>query len=355
VSGVTASVRRALDRLPRSGAGDSAGEARSRPGWQVVAAKEFADHILSVRFYVLLAVLGVAALIPIYFAVERIRNLAEDASGASAVFLALFTLSAQDTGALRLLQVVEFVGIVAPLLGLIFAFDAINGERHEGTLPRLLSQPIHRDDVINGKFVAGIAIIGVVLAAVVLVISGFGLVRLGIVPRDVEVARLIAWYLFTGLYVAMWLAFGLLLSVVIARAATSALVGLGTWLFVALPAPIPTGQLMVALAAAVVAPLSADPNAYFAAQGTQQFIVRLLPSTLYREGSIALLNPFVTTTSSPTTLGEAYQLAQQLPTTTMSFDQSLLIIWPHIVVLLAVTAVCFALAYVAFMRQEIRA
>ena len=74
------------------------------------------------------------------------------------------------------------MAIVAPLLGLAFAFDAINGERSEGTLPRLLAQPIYRDDVINGKFAAGLAVIGIVLVAVIGIIAGFGIFRLGIVP-----------------------------------------------------------------------------------------------------------------------------------------------------------------------------
>src|SRR5512141_1551696 len=150
---------------------------RLRPGWIVVAAQEFSDHILSARFYVLLLILGVAALIPIYFAAERIRSLADAASGSSAVFLALFTIGPQGVD---LLRVTEFIAITAPLLGVAFSFDAVNGERHEGTLPRLLSQPIHRDSVVNGKFVAGLGVIAIVLAAVVLVISGFGLLRLGI-------------------------------------------------------------------------------------------------------------------------------------------------------------------------------
>ena len=62
-----------------------------------------------------------------------------------------------------------FVAITAPLLGVAFGFDAVNGERHQGTLPRLLSQPIHRDDVINGKFAAGLIAISLALGALILV------------------------------------------------------------------------------------------------------------------------------------------------------------------------------------------
>ncbi len=91
----------------------------------------------------------------------------------------------------------SFAGLVAllgPVLGIAFGFDAISCERSEGTLPRLVSQPIHRDDVINGKFVAGLAVITMILGAVILMLSGVGIIRLGIVP-DADVAlRLLTWF-----------------------------------------------------------------------------------------------------------------------------------------------------------------
>ena len=37
-----------------------------RAGWMVVAGKEFADHLWSARFVILLLLLGVVALIPMY-------------------------------------------------------------------------------------------------------------------------------------------------------------------------------------------------------------------------------------------------------------------------------------------------
>ena len=148
------------------------------------------------------------------------------------------------------------------------------------------------------------------------------------------------------------LAFGLLLSVVIGRAATSALVGFGVWLFVAIPF---FGPLLLSLASQVLAPTSTLNAQYGVTNEAQQFIQRLLPSTLYSEASGAILNPGATLTSSPTTLDQLIQAQQQIQGSSMSFDQSLLLVWPHIVALLALTALCFALAYVSFMRQEVRA
>jgi ABC-2 type transport system permease protein len=328
-----ASARASMPRLPS--------------GWRVVAGKELADYLASVRFYVLLIVLGIAALIPLYFAAERIRSLAAGASGQPAVFLALFVVGPDNVNLGPLsLTVQAFVAIAAPLLGVAFGFDSVNGERAEGTLPRLLSQPIHRDDVINGKFGAGLAVIGLGLAIITVLIAAFGMLRLGLVPSLEEVLRILSWLALTTLYVALWLAFGTLLSVVIRRAATSALVGFGVWLFVAIPI---AGPLLASLLGGYVASSATTAADYY---GTLQWIGRILPGQIYAEASAAILQPNVTSVN----LADIYS-AQSLPTQTsiLTLDQSLLLVWPQIVTLIAMTLICFVIAYVRFMRQEVRA
>ena len=295
-------------------------------GWRVIAAKELGDHLLSLRFIVLLVVLGLAAAIPLYFAADIIRGAAPEASGSRAVFLALFTIGSQDYTFLR---VDSFVAIVAPLLGLAFAFDAINGERSDGTLPRLLAQPIYRDDVINGKFAAGLSVIGIVLLAVVGIIAGYGIFRLGITPAGEEIVRLGAWILVTFIYVGLWLAFGLLLSVLVRRAATSALIGFGVWFLLTI-----FGSLIVTLVARAVSPVTGTTiDEQIGQAQTQQFITRLLPSELYSEVTKVLLNPTSNPQADlPGSLGQAQQAAQQIPTL-LGFNQSLLLVMPQIVVL----------------------
>jgi ABC-2 type transport system permease protein len=322
-----------------------------RAGWMVIAAKEFGDHLLSSRFVVLLLILGLAVGIPIFLATEQIKSLASEVSGVPALFVALFIIGPQDVSIFQLdVTVVSFIGLVAPLLGLAFAFDAVNGERSQGTLPRLLSQPIHRDDVINGKFAAGLAVIGLVLVTVCGLIAAFGLIRLGIVPAAYEVLRLLVWLVATIVYVGLWLAFGLLLSVVFRRAATSALVGFGTWLVVAV-----FGQFLARFLLAFVLPVTtvlSEENLQSLA--AQTAILRLLPTTLYNEISLVLLNPGLTQTTTPATVGQTIQLGQQIPSQ-LSLDQSFLLIWPQLVGLVAMMVACFAAAYVLFMRQEVRA
>jgi ABC-2 type transport system permease protein len=315
----------------------------------VVGSKEFGDHLLSARFLVLVVVLGLAAAIPLYFAAATIRDAASSVTDSQAVFIALFWLAPDVGTGFTLPSVTGFLAYVAPLLGLAFAFDAINGERADGTLPRLLSQPIHRDDVINGKFAAGLAVIGIVLVSVVGAIAAFGLIRLGIVPAASEVLRIVLWVVLTFIYVAVWLAFGMLLSVAVRRAATSALVGFGAWLLLTF-----FGGLIVSLVGGIIAPLTGSPEEVLANNSLQETLRRFLPDTLYREASLVLLNPQVTTVSTPATIGGYAQAQQRIPSL-LSLDQSFILVWPQVVGLVALTVACFALAYVLFMRQEVRA
>jgi ABC-2 type transport system permease protein len=324
---------------------DDAWLRRRGPGWIVVMGKELAEGISSMRFAILLGLLALAAAAPVYAASGAIRDAAEEASDVAALFLALFTVGADPVPSF-----VALVGFVAPLLGIAFGFDAINGERAQGTLPRLLSQPIHRDDVINGKFAAGLAMIAIAVTATMLIVAGIGLIRLGIVPTLPEIARLAMWLLLTIVYIGLWLAFATLCSVVFRRASTSALVAIGVWLVLSL-----FGVLLARLVASLLDPSGAaatGTDALAHAQLEQQ-LSAISPGTLYSQATIALLNPSATAVTVPG-LAQLIQLSQQIPTQ-LSLDQSLLVAWPQIVVLVALTIGCFVVAYVSFLRQEVRA
>jgi len=353
--------RRWLDRLPRRRAVDDE-SAHLVPGWRVIAAKELTDHVTSIRFLVLLVILAIAAAIPLYFAAGRLRDLAEQVSGAQALFLGLFTLGSQEFDFLR---ADTFVAWLAPLLGIAFGFDAINVERTEGTLPRLVSQPIHRDDVINGKFAAGLGVIAVTLLGMVMIVAGVGMLRLGIVPDMTELVRIVTWLLVTILYVGFWLAFAVLLSVVLRRAASAALIGFGTWVAVVF-----FGPLLIGLLANIIAPAPGaiqtqeDFEQDLRAAQTRQLITRLSPHTLYVEAASVILNPLDPVTAaangqgtfSPATIDEWIQANDERRLGShLKIEQSLLLVWPHIVGLAALTTVVFAGAYVIFMRQEVRA
>jgi ABC-2 type transport system permease protein len=116
------------------------------------------------------------------------------------------------------------------------------------------------------------------------------------------------------------------------------------------------GDIIVRLVTGLITPASATFDAAASALRMQQLISRLIPSQIYFEVTKVILDPTVTARDVivPSTLGQ-YSQAQQQISTVLRLDQSLLLVWPQIVVMIALAVACFAGAYVAFMRQEVRA
>lgn len=317
------------------------GSRRLVGGWRIVARKEFTDHVSSVRFLVLVALMSLAGLAAVNSAAGPIRDAADSASQTPSIFLYLFTISPQRVPAFH-----EFIGILGPLLGIAFGFDAINGERAQRTLPRLVAQPIHRDEIINGKFMAGIAAIALALASVMAIVGGYGALRLGVGPSAGDLARAVAFFLVTVVYIGLWLALAILLSVTCRRASTAALTAIGIWLLFTL-----FGGLIAGVIADAVHGVDAESTVdqVLANARLELNVRRLSPDQLYRDATGVLLNPSRQTTGILVS-DETNTLPADLP-----LSDSLLIAWWQLVAIIGGTVALFTAAYLTFMRQEVRA
>src|SRR5690606_33164971 len=109
-------------------------------------------------------------------------------------------------------SLIQFLGFLGPLAGLALGFDAINGEWSRRTLSRVMAQPIHRDAVINGKFLAGVAALGLIVVVLGLLVAGLGLRLIGVPPTGEEAMRILVFLVLTIVYVGFWLALSILFS-----------------------------------------------------------------------------------------------------------------------------------------------
>ena len=305
--------------------------------WQglgVVTLKELSDHFTSARMRVLEWLVVLVALASVYGAIQQIRDVtAEDPF----LFLRLFT-TARDP----LPSFVSFLSFLVPLMAIGLGFDAVNGEHNRRTLSRILSQPIYRDALLLGKFIAALATLSVSLIALWLLVIGLGLITLGVPPGGEEMARAFIFLVVTIDYAGVWLALAMLFSVIFRSAATAALVTLGLWLFLTVIWP----ALAPAIAEAVV---PADNQEALLITG--QMLARLSPSTLFGECVLALLNP-TTRTLGPVYLSQLQGAVMGAP---LPLWDSVMVAWPQIVGLVAATILLFVGGYVAFQRQEVRA
>jgi ABC-2 type transport system permease protein len=316
-------------------------------GLSAIFRKELADHFSSNRFVILFALIAMVGVITSYMAGMNLQRDLEGAVKPGYIFLQLFN----TTGAL--FSLVQFVAFFGPLIGLVLGFDSINRERAHGTLIKVVSQPIYRDAVINGKFLAGVITIAIMLVSIILLIAGFGLIILGIVPGIDEILRLAVYVVISIFYISFWLAVSILFSILFRSIATSALASAALWIFL---------SFFVSMGASVIANMIVPGEQQDTDAGiikkirAEENISLVSPMVLYQKASATVINPMQQTTSSldlmimgPMERISASRFQRPLP-----LGQSILVVFPYMIVLIALGVVCFGISYTVFMVQEVR-
>jgi ABC-2 type transport system permease protein len=313
--------------------------------WQglgTVVLKELADHLGSARMRMLEWLMLLTAAAPLYSAITTLRDTtAEDPF----LLLKLFTVDRAP-----LPSFVGILGFIIPLMAIGLGFDAINGEHNRRTLSRILAQPIYRDALLAGKFVASLATLAISLVCLWLLVVGLGVLFLGVPPSWEEIARSLIFLLISIAYAGVWLAVAMLFSVVFRSPATAALLSLGVWLFMTLLWP---------MISPVLAQMISPPDIRYVMLGLpspdtlqwQVALSRLSPNQLYGESVLAVLSP------STRALGPIFleQLQGAVIGSALPLRESLMIAWPQVVGLIAGAILLFVVTYVVFQRQEVRA
>jgi len=286
--------------------------------------KELADYFTSLRCLILFILVLLASAAGLYAAYQGIRGVSLETGF---VFLNLFTTAGESIPSL-----VSFIGIFVPIIGIALGFDAINREYSSGTMSRILSQPIYRDSVINGKFLAGIITLAIMMATTLLIVSGYGLKMIGVAPTAEEIIRLFIYFVSIVVFGAFWMSLAILFSVIIRNLAISLLASIAVWLFFGF---FYTMLIVPAVAKSVETLLA---------------LMRLSPNTLFEEATMAMLLPHSRGLGILTSGEVSYMIPNPLP-----LGQSLLLVWPQLTTLIGLAVICFAVSYIVFMRQEIRA
>ena len=288
--------------------------------------KELADYFTGLRAFLLVLLVVLASALALHAASQGIH-----AAGLPKgfIFLGLFIASERIMPGL-----LNFPTIIAlfliPIMGIALGFDAINREHSNGTMSRIIAQPVYRDSVINGKFLAGIVTISIMMATSLLLVSGFGLGGASLIasalslptavgvppPFPEEVLRLLAYLFFAIVYGAFWMGLAMLFSVLFRSVGTSLLFSLAIWLISVL-------SYIFGIAPAVV---------------------QFFPNYVFLQATIVLLYPITLVTQSDVAFA----------TKPLSLEQGLLFAWPQLTGLVCLTIICFAISYVVFMRREIR-
>ena len=320
-----------------------AGRRPLHPFW-VIVNKEMSDHVRSWRFIILLSLILLTCFGSLYTALNTIGTPSKTGGHDNGAFFFLQLFTATDG---TLPSFIVFINFLGPLLGITMGFDAVNSEFNRGTLNRIMAQPIHRDYLLNGKFVSALLVIAILFFSLTFLVMGVGLIVIGVPPTAGEFMRIISFTLLSVLYVAFWLNLSILFSVRFRQPATSALTSIAIWLFLAIFYPI-----LIRLVAKGLAPdagMMAPQEALAQYQHTVITLLRFAPSQLFSDATTTLLMPSIRSLGPLTMEQVVGAIPNPLP-----LGESLLIVWPQLTGLIAATVLCFSLSYFSFMRKEIR-
>lgn len=312
------------------------------PFW-VMVRKETGDHIRSWRFIVMLILIVLTFFGALYMALKNLDTAISNVNDPNRGFIYLKLLTTSD-GTLPTFHI--FLGFLGPLLGIALGFDAINSERNNGTLIRLMAQPVYRDNLLLAKFLGALIVVSALLLFLILLMIGAGMLITGVPIEMTEVFRILGFLVMSILYVGFWLSLSILLSVSFKSAATSALTAIGIWLFFAV-----FYRLIISVVISSILP-SPDVLGQEDLMSYNNLVLtlrRISPNQLYTDSVTTLLIPSVRSLG-PLTME---QMSGAIPSP-LSIRESFMIVWPQVTGLVASTVVCFAATYYLFMRREIR-
>lgn len=134
-------------------------------------------------------------------------------------------------------DMVFFVGVILSLMAIVFGYNAVSGEKENGTLRLLLSYSIPRDRVLLGKWLGGY--LTLILPYIITII---GMVAVVLMQRDIDLSqgqwiRFMVFILLSLLYLASIYSLALWVSALTRRASTSIIVLVALWVVLVLALP----------------------------------------------------------------------------------------------------------------------
>ena len=320
---------------------------------RAIFAKELADHFGSARFLLLMSLVLMTAVLGAWLAGSGVREVLAGGGGEylrGRTFLLMFTAPG------AFLPLTVLMSLFGPMVGLILGFDSVNRERAQGTLSKLLSQPVHRDEVVLGKFLAGLATMAILLTALLVLLVGLGLAGVGLVPTAEELLRLAVWWVAAMIYLGFWLGLAIALSIAFRSVATSALAGAVLWIMLTFLVPV-MGQVFAAALVPLEDPARPRTEELEAMEKVGRLVSLASPPAVFGEASAIVLDP--------THRGgrQALRLATMTPLDrflidrfqgVLSLSQSVILAVPDLLILAAFALATGLGSYLAFVRQEVR-
>jgi ABC-2 type transport system permease protein len=188
----------------------------------IVAKKEIKDNIKSKRYWALVVILVLFGI-----ALSTYLTVSIEIEGRQERLFTSFWI--------------KFVGSLSfmlPIIGISLGFSAISGERERGTIRLVLARPIYRDDLLNGKLIAGALLILLALFVSYSLIIPSAILLRGVNLTATDAAKLLLLMIPSELLALVYLSISLFFSTVSNRSGTSLVLSIIAWILFHIIMPI---------------------------------------------------------------------------------------------------------------------
>jgi ABC-2 type transport system permease protein len=283
---------------------------------KTVMMKEFSDNVVSKRFIILFSFLTLISIISAF---------------ASRYYTGTYGLTFSQLITLTSASIIPLISKIGPLIGIMLGFDSISKEIEKESIILLLSCPIYRDTILNGKILGGVLTIALAISTSIMVSTG-------IMPTTDEAIRLIIYLIASIIYISMYMAISVYTSIATKNTSMSLLISIIVWLTFT--------QLIYNASNAISALI---PEILSETRLKVITAIRMLtPDQHYNNFSMNILNakmaldPFgIFPRGAP-------------PGRSLTIIESLAISWPNLAIITSILIAFIAASYIKFLREEVR-
>ena len=346
----------------------------------VVAKKEFLDHVMGKKFLVILAILMIISLLAMHQGVESYNKQLDSYKERTAEIEEHPEVMPprgmpEKPSILFVFQMMSMLfGILYAILAIAIGFNLISGEKESGSLKSLLSHPVFRDTIINGKALGGMGALGFAMLVMTLLSIGI-LMMLGIMPTGDEFVRILVFMGFTLLFMFSFFAIALMCSTIAKNSTRAITYTLVIFIVISFIMPIAGSFVGMHLAGEMPEYPGRAIHGINESEGGiseeeqeriqeefQEWWDKVIevkemfsigdPKSNFEKVSSAVLNPGFQ--SSTVSFGSSSTTMITGSRAETSILKALGMVWKNLLVLLVFPVIMFAIAYVKFMRMDIR-
>ncbi len=360
-----------------------------------VARKEFIGHLTSKKFIVILGLFLIISALAIHQGIndydQQLESYKEQISQIKVVEgIEPGYMPEKPSIMLVFMFMSEYLMMLGAILAIAMGFDLLSKEKETRSLKSLLSCPVFRDEIINGKALGGTLAL-VFAMGTALLISLAVLLIFSIVPSMNELAAILVFGIVSIVFLLAYFAIALMMSTVLRDSGSALLCTLVIFFIL--------GSLLPIVGSTVAGMVTGEPpeppafrlqhektneseGTFGYGGGTGEEILQyqeelgawsekrkpiteafniISPNMNYQKISFFISNPGVYSAvyeqSSPSTSSMTISMAISTiagESSAPGLQEMLEKVWKNILALIAFSVVFFAIAYIKFMRMDIR-